>query len=112
MEHVGVSRSFEEGFPTLVQAFQDAIEEYGFMKQQDLDERVHSDPILKEKPTGRVLIAASRNKRVPCELDDVESEDLERMLSTELFSFVGDRTQEIADAALTTGASPTCAARN
>lgn len=107
MEHVEITRSFEQGFPQLVSAFRDAIGDYGFMKQRELDDRVHADPILKEKPTGRVLIAASRHKRVPCGLDDVESEDLELMLSTELFSFVGQRTQEIADATLTTGASPT-----
>lgn len=107
MKHVEVTRSFEQGFPQLVSAFREAIADYGFMKQRELDERVHADPILKEKPSGRVLIAAIRHKRVPCELDDVESEDLELMLSTELFSFVGHRTQEIADATFTTGASPT-----
>ncbi len=102
MEHVEISRAFKQGFPQLACAFRAAIDDYGFMKQRELDERVHADPILKEKPSGRVLVAASRGKRVSCGLDEVESEDLELMLSTELFEFVACRTQEIADASTNT----------
>ena len=98
MEHMEIARSLEQGFPQLVPAFRDAMQEYGFMKQRELDERVHADPVLKEKPAGRVLIAGHRGKRVECGLSDVDSEDLELMLSLELFGFIGRRTQEIADA--------------
>ncbi len=102
MEHVEITHSFERGFPQLVPAFCDSMREYGFLKQRELDERVHADPVLKEKPAGRVLIAANRGSKVSCDLDETESEDLELMLSPELFGFIGNRTQEIANAGLQT----------
>ena len=112
LEHFDVVRSFESAFPQLTPHFHKAIEEFGFMKQRELDERVHQDAILQQKPSGKVLHAATRSKWIKCALDDVENEDLELMLSPDLFGFIGQRTQEIANEGLTLPASHHGAAHN
>ena len=112
LEHMDVVRSFENAFPPLTPHFRQAIEEFGFMKQRELDERVHQDVILQQKPNGKVLLAATRNKWVPCALADEESEDLELMLSPDLFGFIGQRTQEIANEGLTIASTNPGASHN
>lgn len=112
LAHMEMAASFASAFPRLAPHFQRAIAEFGAMKQRELDARAQQDPLLREKPGGAVLLAATRNRWIPCALDEVESEDLELMLSPDLFGFIGQRAQEIANEGLSIPSSPPGAARN
>ena len=76
-----IRSAIEEGLPEHADALRKSVDEYGGLKQGALDEIVHSDPILKEKPRGRVLMKENRDKRIRIMLDEDTAEDLEFALS-------------------------------
>ena len=75
--------AFEEGLPNHAEAIRDSVKSLGYLKQRELDERVHNDQLLKEKRRGRVLIREHTEKRIHIALDDDAAEELEMMLSPE-----------------------------
>lgn len=73
--------AFEEGLPNHAEAIRNSAENYGFLKQRKLDEKVHSDPRLKKKRRGSILIHEGSDKRIRIALDDDKAEELEMMLN-------------------------------
>ena len=51
------------------------------MKQPELDERVHADPILRQVPQGGILIKANSESRVATQLSEDVVEELEILLT-------------------------------
>ena len=45
-----IENALSTGFPELAKAIDNAVREYGFKRQDDLDCIVHEDPVLKETP--------------------------------------------------------------
>ena len=76
-----VGRNLETGFPQLAASIRESARELGFMKQHDLDERVHADPVLVETPPGGVLIAEDSQERVATQLEEDDAEELEILLA-------------------------------
>ncbi|MCY3945977.1 MAG: hypothetical protein OXF44_06805 [Anaerolineaceae bacterium] len=73
--------AFEEGIPEHADAIRKSVEQVGNLKQGVLDELVHSDPILKERRRGRILIKENGEKRIRISLDEDTVEDLEFALN-------------------------------
>lgn len=78
---VQLCEAFEEGLPNHAEAIRDSVKSLGYLKQRELDERVHNDPLLKEKRRGSVLLREHTDKRIRIALDEDTSEDLEMMLN-------------------------------
>ena len=76
-----IRSAIEEGLPEHADAIRKSVDEYGGLEQGALDEIVHSDPLLKEKTRGRVLMKETRDKRIRIMLDEDMAEDLEFALS-------------------------------
>ncbi|MCE2488606.1 MAG: hypothetical protein J4G17_01330 [Anaerolineae bacterium] len=76
-----IRSAFEEGMPDHAEAIRKSVDEYGGLKQGELDEIVHSDPILKERRRGRVLARETGDKRIWIRLDEDTAEELEFALS-------------------------------
>ena len=75
---------FERSLPQVAEAIRASVKEFGYMKQQDLDERVHADPLLTKIPQGDILFKETvPDDGVPVALDDDAAEELEMMLSPE-----------------------------
>lgn len=89
--------AFEEGLPDHAEAIQKSVDCYGCLKQGKLDELVHSDPILKEKPRGRVLLKEHRDKRIRIMLDEDTAEELEFALSPLLSIAMARMGQVVAE---------------
>ena len=76
--------AFEEGLPDHAAASRASVKEFGYMRQQELDKRVHADPILNKVPQGDILFKETvMDDGVPVALDDDTAEELEMMLSPE-----------------------------
>lgn len=73
--------NFEAGFPQLAKSIEESVQGYGFMKQPELDERVHADPILRQVPQGGILIKANSESRVATQLSEDVVEELEILLT-------------------------------
>jgi len=91
-----VRSSVEAGFPKLAKAIGDSIQEYGFMKQRELDERVHADPILEEVQLGGILIEEDPESRVATRLDEEIVEDLEILLTPGFVPAMAKLTRTVA----------------
>ena len=76
-----IRSAFEEGMPEHAEAIRKSVDKYGGLKQGELDEIVHGDPILKERRRGRVLVKETGDKRILIRLDDDTAEELEFALS-------------------------------
>ena len=76
-----VDANLEAGFPQLARSINASVKEYGFMKQRELDERVHADPVLEEVPPGGILIEEDSKSRVATQLDEETVEELEILLT-------------------------------
>lgn len=76
-----IRSAFEEGMPEHAEAIRRSVDGYGGLKQGELDEIVHSDPILRERRRGRVLVRETGDKRIRIRLDEDTAEELEFALS-------------------------------
>ena len=76
-----IRSAFEEGMPEHAEAIRESVDKYGGLKQGELDEIVHSDPILRERRRGRVLVRETGDKRIVIRLDEDTAEELEFALS-------------------------------
>lgn len=76
-----IEANLESGFPQLARSIGSSAKEYGFMKQRELDERVHADPILEKVSLGGILIEEDPESRVATQLAEETVEDLEILLT-------------------------------
>lgn len=98
-----VCNNLEAGFPQLAQAIKASIRKYGFMKQNELDERVHSDEALEKTPTGGVLIEEDPGKRVRTQLDEEIVEELELLLTPGFVPAMAQLTRTVSETDFDTG---------
>ena len=84
----GVAQAYEQAFPQLAEAIRDSVEEYGYLKQNELDTRVHADPILAEVPRGELLHSEAPDDSVATLLSEDHSEDFELALAPRLLSIL------------------------
>lgn len=76
-----LENALSTGFPELASAFNRAVKEYGYQKQDDLDRIAHEDPDLTEIPKGEVLLAGTEDDEIPTLLDEEDVEIAEMLLS-------------------------------
>lgn len=88
LDSQGVAQAYEQAFPQLAEAIRDSVEEYGYLKQNELDTRVHADPILAEVPPGEVLHSEAPDDTVATLLSEDHSEDFELALAPRLLSIL------------------------
>ena len=84
----GVAQAYEQAFPPLAAAIRDSVEEYGYLKQDELDTRAHADPALAEVPPGEVLHSEAPADTVATLLSEDHSEDFELALAPRLLSIL------------------------
>lgn len=92
-----VDANLEAGFPQLARSINASVKEYGFMKQRELDERVHADPILEEVPPGGILIQEDSKSRVTTQLDEETVEELEVLLTPGFVPAMAKLTRTVAE---------------
>lgn len=92
-----VHANLEGGFPQLAKSINASVKEYGFMKQRELDERVHADPILEEVPEGDILIEEDPDSRVATQLDEETVEELEILLTPGFIPAMAKLTRTVAE---------------
>ncbi len=92
-----IRSAFEEGMPEHAEAIRKSVDEYGGLKQGELDNIVHSDPILKERRRGRILVKETGDKRIRIRLDEDTAEELEFALSPLLSIALARLGQTVAD---------------
>lgn len=84
----GVAQAYQQAFPPLAEAIRNSVEEYGYLRQDELDTRVHADPVLAEVPPGEVLHSETPDDTVETLLSEDHSEDLELALAPRLLSIM------------------------
>ena len=84
----GVAQAYEQAFPPLAEAIRNSVEEYGYLKQNELDTRVHADPVLAEVPPGEILHSEAPDDTVATLLSEDHSEDFELALAPRLLSIL------------------------
>lgn len=72
-----MDHAMEKGFPELANSIQNSVERYGFLKQRELNEKAHDDPVLTDVPHGEILINEATTETVQVPLDDNLVEGLE-----------------------------------
>lgn len=98
-----VCENLEAGFPELAGSIEAGVQKYGYMKQADLDERVHADPVLEKVPPGEILIEEDPESRVATQLDEETVEELEILLTPGFVPAMAKLTRTVATTDFDTG---------
>ena len=80
--------AFEKGFPDLAKSLAESVEEWGYLKQRVLDERVHADEVLAKVPLGCELVKGWQKDSVKIELDGDTAEDYAMLMSSHFISMM------------------------
>lgn len=88
LDQEAVAQAYEQAFPPLAAAIRASVSEYGYLRQPELDERVHADPMLAEIPRGEILHAETADDAVETLLSEDECEDFELTLAPRLLSIL------------------------
>ena len=76
-----IENALSAGFPELAAAIDNAVDEYGYQKQDDLDRIAHEDAELNETHKGGVLFEEAADDEIPTLLDEEDVEIAEMLLS-------------------------------
>ena len=69
--------AMEKGFPELAESIRKSVEQYGFLKQRELNEVAHGDPVLMRTQHGEILFSEANTEDVEVPLEDNFVEGLE-----------------------------------
>ena len=87
-----IERFAQEGFASLANLLRQSVQEYGFLKQTELDQQAHEDPLLQERGLGKVLLEENLPDRVPLAVNEDFAEDMDIVLSPHAVHFLTRET--------------------
>ena len=97
VDAAAVKRQFQAGFPEIAKDMKTSVKKHGYLPQSELDALAHADPILEEIPRGRILLQSARGEYVNTQLEAVDSEDLEMLLSPGFLHALGHLGASLAN---------------